>query len=418
VSQYCGQDCVECAGVTPACGGAEVGCIVSPPTSCDGQPDFTLCQVVTTPDRSYDVCIKGVCVSPGCGTISCNSSGPSFAQADSTAGWQYPDTNLRVCYDSAGIQGDCTTFPCAAAGGPDLCGQDAQYGWDVAHQDPLARWTRWEGDEPVVIDGITGLVWQGCLGGFSGPDCASGGLYKKTWVDALTYCDGLTWAGYADWRLPDSYEITSLADCGPDPALRTPFRGSGGTIWSSSTNSVANANAFVIDNPGCLAANGSISGKTDTRNVRCLRGRPLLLNTASRYLRTVPVVGQPVVADGKTGLVWQGCTVGQTGSSCEQGTAVGSSWQSALAACEGLTWGGSSDWRLPNVTELLTITDGGQASPSIDVVAFPALVSTSGSFYWTSSSGIASSSAWAVMFSWGQPYLRVKTVSYFVLCVR
>ncbi len=45
---------------------------------CAGAPDMTLCDFVTMPDRWYDVCIDGACVSPGCGDETCNTPGAHF----------------------------------------------------------------------------------------------------------------------------------------------------------------------------------------------------------------------------------------------------------------------------------------------------------------------------------------------------
>lgn len=43
-------------------------------------------------------------------------------------------------------------------------------------------------------------------------------------------------------------------------------------------------------------------------------------------------------------------------------------WQNALKYCEGLALAGHTDWRLPNVRELLSIVDYGRYDPSIDPI--------------------------------------------------
>ena len=110
----------------------------------------------------------------------------------------------------------------------------------------------------------------------------------------------------------------------------------------------------------------------------------------SDFTRTEPVAGQPVVTDNVTGLVWQGSVAGTY------------TWQDALTYCDGLDWGGYTDWYLPDEYELQSIVDYGRMIPSIYPVAFPG---TPPSYFWTSSSCAGdSSSAWFVNFSYGNVY--------------
>src|SRR5688572_20618068 len=133
----------------------------TPVADCAGQPDLTLCNLVTTPDRSYDICVGGTCVSPGCGDTTCNVPAPHFSiPANSN-------------HDHLQVQ---------------------------------------PGPEPIVIDVVTGLHWQGCDAGRSGEACATGAAQPMTWSEALAYCDGLSWGGKDDWYLPDHYELMSIND--------------------------------------------------------------------------------------------------------------------------------------------------------------------------------------------------------------
>ncbi len=88
------------------------------------------------------------------------------------------------------------------------------------------------------------------------------------------------------------------------------------------------------------------------------------------------------VTDTETGLVWQRCTLGQTGIDCSGGTAKTYNWRQALQAAETerLTTGVS--WRVPNFKELASITDGKCHNPAINTAFFP---NTLSSFYWTAS---------------------------------
>lgn len=101
--------------------------------------------------------------------------------------------------------------------------------------------------------------------------------------------------------------------------------------------------------------------------------------SSARYTRTIPVTDQPIVEDSVTGLVWQGCEDGLSGSTCA-GTVTTHSWDSALSHCDALDWGGSTDWRMPTVHELMSIADTSVYNPGIDSTVFPA---TTADNFWT-----------------------------------
>ena len=64
----------------------------------------------------------------------------------------------------------------------------------------------------TVTDNVTGLMWQQTEGG------------SMTWEEALAYCEGLSLAGSADWRLPNVKELESLTDDSRyQPAIDTTF---------------------------------------------------------------------------------------------------------------------------------------------------------------------------------------------------
>lgn len=111
-----------------------------------------------------------------------------------------------------------------------------------------------------------------------------------------------------------------------------------------------------------------------------------------------------VVNDTKTGLMWQDDAVGST-----------MTWANAITTCENLTLGGYSDWRLPNIRELKSITDRTRANPAISP-NFTAIVSD---IYWSSTTHASSSSgAWIVNFLNGSGGWNNRTGSNYVRCVR
>jgi hypothetical protein len=375
---------------------------------CFETSDFTRCKLFTNPDRSYDICVAGTCLSPGCGDTSCNEPGPHFA---------LPDTDQRKCYDNA-TEIPCTAFPCNDDGTPDFCGQDAQYGWDAVHQQ-TERFSRTESvvNEPVALDNVTGLVWQGCATGLSGSECENGAPLMQYWPDALTYCDRISWGGHTDWRLPDRYELQSIGDYSVAPSGVDAKTFLGPLLhwsWSSTTYAGGALSALFLDNAG--GVDNHLKG-TEI-GFRCVRGGEA---AAARFAWTEAVAGQPVIGDGVTSLVWQGCPAGLSGGACWGGSVMMFNWQAALKYCEGLAWGNRTDWRLPNVTELGSIADTRRVNPSIDETTFPA---TPSDYFWTSTSYINTGQAhstWLINFGDGGLAKDVSgkaTSAYPVRCVR
>ena len=375
------------AAVTDTDAGTDAGANGGLPTDCTGLDDFTPCFVVTAPDRDYDICVNEVCVSPGCGDATCNTPGPHFPLAD---------TNQRLCYD------DHAEMTCPSEGA-DFYGQDAQYGWDVTNDSTVrfARDTTTVSTNPVVTDNVTGLMWQGCAAGLTDASCATGTVATYTWADALLYCDGLSYGGYIDWRLPDEYELDSIVDAGKDaPSIDTPaFPATPSNhFWTSASLSGSPSIAWYVS---FSAGDVQSFDKSSTYYVRCVRGGPT--PQPRRFTRDTSVSGYPVVADSTTGLEWQGCTAGWMGDDCtsDDTTVTGDTftWQNALSHCGNLSWAGHSDWRLPNRKELRSIVDNHLASPSIDTTAFPATPSYG---FWSSSSfAWLQIGAWLVYFSDG-----------------
>jgi hypothetical protein len=361
--------------------------------------------LVTDPDRSYDICVGGACVSPGCGDSSCNVPGPSFRLGDS---------GQLECFDAA------AAIPCpgdagVACGATPYCGQDAQYGSDTTGSGE--RFQRKSGSgEPVVSDSVTGLEWQGCLNGSSGEECALGSPTPVDWATALELCDALVWNGADDWRLPDPYEVQSLGAYGRhSPAVDVVAfpRVTGGYVWSSATSSVWPSQAI---GRCTLCGDTAAADKTGARFVRCVRrGAAVVGRAPLRFERRV-VGGDPVVHDGWSGLEWIGCPLGVTTESCA-GAASTFDWAGAVAACEDASWAGHSDWRLPNVVELHSILDQRHSAPTID----PMFAETPPARFWTGTTFTHyPDHAWAGEFDsgtvFGQGY--GKSGLFFARCVR
>ena len=121
--------------------------------------------------------------------------------------------------------------------------------------------------------------------------------------------------------------------------------------------------------------------------------------------------GNGTTTDNRTGLMWvnDGNSAG-----CNNGGTL--TWDAAITFCEGLTYAGYSDWRLPNVRELESIVDAGHTSSSINATYF---TNTQSNSYWTSTTYVPDTSyAWYVSFSHGYVFDNHKTLVNHVRCVR
>ena len=123
------------------------------------------------------------------------------------------------------------------------------------------------------------------------------------------------------------------------------------------------------------------------------------------------VNGDGTVTDNETGLVWQ-----------QQDDGVTRNWEAALAHCQDLDLGGSTDWRLPDKKELVSIVDVTRWHPAID----PVFTGTKSSWYWSSSTYASLTyDAWFVCFYSGIvgyysgiPGYYGKADTYYVRCAR
>ena len=104
------------------------------------------------------------------------------------------------------------------------------------------------------------------------------------------------------------------------------------------------------------------------------------------------------VTDMVTGLMWQQCSVGQTGADCSGGTASVHNWQAALALAGTDSTADYNNWRLPNKNELSSLVAYDRYNPSTNEVVFPNTAAN----YWSSSPDADYGDyAWNVNFNYG-----------------
>ncbi|PIV53756.1 MAG: hypothetical protein COS17_02295 [Elusimicrobia bacterium CG02_land_8_20_14_3_00_37_13] len=87
-----------------------------------------------------------------------------------------------------------------------------------------------------------------------------------------------------------------------------------------------------------------------------------------------------------------------------------------MTFCEGLSYAGYFDWRLPNRREVISIVDYGEQFPAINTTYFS---NTKSSWHWTSTTYVPNASyAWSLSFNYGYVDYSDKANGYYVRPVR
>lgn len=132
-------------------------------------------------------------------------------------------------------------------------------------------------------------------------------------------------------------------------------------------------------------------------------------NNKTRFIELEPVSGEFVIKDLATGLMWvkDGASVG-----CDNGGK-----QSRGDAClfaRDLTFAGFTDWRLPNIFELISLINYKLHTPAIDPI-FTNTQSDDSYGYWSSTTRAnQTSDGWVVHFTIGQVLIGVTSYSLYI----
>lgn len=131
----------------------------------------------------------------------------------------------------------------------------------------------------------------------------------------------------------------------------------------------------------------------------------IMISFSLAYSELVRDDAQGVVFDPLTKLVWQDDGLGATVN-----------WEGALQRCENLNLSGRTDWRLPNINELITIVDRSRNNPAI----INGFAYTSPFQHWSSTTDhILLNTAYTVSFYKGMKNSYDKSYfSFHVRCVR
>lgn len=306
----------------------------------------------------------------------------SIAAVITTAhGASIPATGQTECYDNT------KEIPCPETG-ESFSGQDARYSTgqrsytklDINGKELPDNTTTWA----MVRDKVTGLFWEAKNNkdrstDYTNPRDADN---TYTWYDSnqasnngnagtqgegtdtedfINALNNSRFGGFSDWRLPTARELSYLADRGKakSPSINTTyFPETLSQYWTATTDPSNNQQSAAIDfsNSGYM----NFPEKSDRNSVRAVRGEKAVQSFVDN--------GDGTVTDTGTGLTWQKDSLSNI------------SWKDALAYCENLTLGGYSDWRLPNINELISLVDYSTFSPSIDTRYF----TNTAYHYWSS----------------------------------
>lgn len=222
----------------------------------------------------------------------------------------------------------------------------------------------------------------------------------------MAYCGNSMAGGYTDWRLPTDEELESIIDySGVSPMVpESAFIMFESTYFWTATENQANptTSAWAV-----YFAIGTIqpAPKTSQYKAICVRGTFFPAKGGGKTFSEQMRGGVKVFVDDETGLMW-------TGDYWYSEVTPVSDWKAALDYCENGTFGGFTDWRLPNINELRTMYD--RTWPSIPS-DFPGLSSYA---FWSSTTRPDAPGAAYYVTIGGSVGSQIKGLSGAVRCVR
>ncbi len=248
----------------------------------------------------------------------------------------------------------------------------------------------------TILDTITGLFWQKIDGG------------EMTIENAITYCDTLTLSGFTDWRLPSALESFSILNHqNVNPSINTTFFPvTGAEYWWTNDRQFNDNNKIWCTNAGGgignhLKTETISAGGTKKFHVRAVRNPNAINILSSHFLDNQ----NGTILDNNTQLIWQKSPFTDT-----------LTWENALKYADSLTLGGFTDWRLPNIKELQSITDISRSNPSLNINYFSV---SNAKKYWSSTTlPNQTSKAWYLNTQFGITTYDLKTNKNSLICVR
>ena len=137
-----------------------------------------------------------------------------------------------------------------------------QAGWSIGSRFIV----RLLGGNGTIFDRATGLLWPK---NFNGPG-GNGGA-SLTWANAINWANGLSCAGFTDWRLPNVKELMSIVDYNLSyPCWYDIFTNEALSIFWTSTSD----RDYTLDARGISGSTGDVHSydKAISRRVLAVRG--------------------------------------------------------------------------------------------------------------------------------------------------
>ncbi|WP_303851520.1 DUF1566 domain-containing protein [Seleniivibrio woodruffii] len=335
--------------------------------SIENQPDWATFDTATgtlagTPTKGFYRNIK-ISVSDGYDTTSLDTFEIAAAEL------LLLKTGQTGCWNSAGTSVTCSD---TAQDGETQTGADADFTTNTS--------------DNTVTDNVNGLLWHNEASPTTQPYSTANNLCENSTLASST------------WRLPDISELEMTVNYGKSsaPYLYDYFTNyASGSYWTSRESYGTGSIYFWVLNFATAVQNTDI--QDNSNYYRCVSGSTPTLGTYTRDS------SNGIVYDERTGLEWADQSL------------VSKTWTEALAYCNSLTYGGYSDWRLPNIKELNSIAYRTNYAPALSsVFQYPA-----NSFFWSSTTyQITKTSAWGVDFTTGKGMTATKTGANYLKCVR
>ncbi|WP_040335131.1 Lcl domain-containing protein [Candidatus Magnetobacterium casense] len=307
---------------------------------------------------------------------------------------------------------------------------------------PNPRFT--DNHDQTMTDNLTGLVWAKDAGTPTVDTCTGGSMQWQSALDYVACLNAANYLGYNDWRLPNINELKSFINMGETYAA-TWLNSQGFTnvqtilYWSSTTSTYDTSSAWVFYlDAGYIYANG----KSNSSYVWPVRtgqsaafGNAAIWSTGQSVSYAsgddgelqkgvmwpnprFTVNGEQTVTDNLTGLLWAKDAGTPTTGNC---TGDKRTWEAALnyvTCLNDANYLGYSDWRLPNINELQSVTNMGEAYVALWLNS-QGFTNVQASRYWSSTTYARSTSyAWVVPMYDGSVDANAKSGDRYVWPVR
>ena len=355
-----------------------VGCSGDPVTV-EGTVDAD-CVTAVGADATGGSTIGSLC--PSCTPMTTTTTTTSTTTTTAPPPCHFPATGQTGCWDSLGDPISCSGT-----------GQDGE----IQAGAPLSYTDNGDG---TVTDDNTGLMWEKQSRDGTVHDVGNTYTWDGAFSAHVAALNSGGFAGHTDWRLPNVRELATIAtfqNASPMPAVSAAFDTNctpGCTVldcscttrsvgyWSSTSRAPATGgfptsayfvsfafgtHAYVPKSVG--AAVRAVRGQSPcvpvTGQTTCWSSSGTVISCAGtgqdgELQKGTPLAytdnGDGTITDGNTGLTWEKLTTDNASVHWEGYVA---NWEDAVsdhvAALNGMSFAGHTDWRLPNIRELASL---------------------------------------------------------------